>query len=112
MLKLSLKAYSFGDIEEKSAIKAECAEAIKKEKYSTIFTTTDGSNGMKDNIAMTQLSSEIVIQKTYELVPGLFKVKLDQIRRIVDTLKTVLMSRLSELKWSQDGLTENGDELK
>ena len=100
MLRLSVKAYSFGDVKERSIIKAECAEMIKKEAYAKVFNQTDGSVATKDNTSLISISNEVVTQAIYDLVAGLFKVKLDELRRLIDTLKTILMSRLSEMKLS------------
>lgn len=100
MLKLALKAYSFGDIKEKSAIKATCAKILREEKQAKIFTETEGSVGFKDKTATSQTSMEIITEAVYNLVSNLFKIKLDEIRRTIDILKTILMSRLSEAKLS------------
>lgn len=100
MLRLSIKAYSFGDVKERSIIKAECAEMLKKEAYAKSFNEVDGSVAAKDNATLIKISNEIVTQCIYDLVAGLFKVKLEEIRRLIDSLKTVLMSRLSEMKIS------------
>ena len=98
ILKLSIKAYSFGDIKEKAAIKAECAEMLKKEKYAIEFNKAEGSNAVRENTSILNISEEVVSQTIYDLVAGMYKVKLDEIRRIIDSLKTVLTSRLSEAK--------------
>lgn len=100
MLKLSIRSYSFGDVKERSAIKAECAEIIKKEAYAISFNSAEGSIAAKDNISILNVSNEIVSECIYNLVANLFKIKLDEIRRLIDTLKTILMSRLSEMKMS------------
>lgn len=100
MLRLSIKAYSFGDIKERSAIKAECAEMLKKEAYARSFTQTEGSVANKDNLTILQISNEIVTECIYDLIANLFKVKLEELRRLIDTLKTILTSRLSEMKMS------------
>lgn len=100
MLRLSVRAYSFGDVKERSAIKAECAEIIRKEAYAISFNSAEGSIAAKDNISTLKISNEIVSECIYNLVANLFKIKLDEIRRLIDTLKTILMSRLSEMKMS------------
>lgn len=100
MLKLSIRAYSFGDVKERSAIKAECAEIIKDEAYAVSFNSVDGSIAAKNNICVLKISNEIVSQCIYKLVANLFKIKLEETRRLIDTLKTILMSRLSEMKMS------------
>lgn len=98
MLQLSLKSYTFGDVKEKSAIKAECAEILRKEVYAKKFNETDGSVALRENTAIIETSNEIVAETVYNLVANLFKVKLDEMHRVVDVLKTILMSRLSEAK--------------
>lgn len=100
MLRLSIKAYSFGDVKEKSAIKAECAEILRKEAYAVSFNSAEGSVAAKDNTSTLKVSNEIVSECLYNLVANLFKIKLDETRRLIDTLKTILMSRLSEMKMS------------
>lgn len=96
--KLSLKAYQFGDVKEKSSLKAECAEALRKEAYAKEFSLGDGSVANKDTNATLNISNEIMVEAVYNLVASLFKTKLDELHRIVDTLKTVLMTRLQEAK--------------
>lgn len=98
ILKLSLKAYTLGDIKEKSALKAECAETLRKEAYAIKFTVTEGSVATKDNTATIETSNEIVVEAIYNSVSSLFKTKLDEIHRVVDSLKSVLMSRMQEAK--------------
>lgn len=98
MLQLSLKSYTFGDVKEKSAIKAECAEILRKETYAKKFNGTEGSVALRENTATIETSNEIIAETVYNLVANLFKVKLDEMHRIVDVLKTILMSRLSEAK--------------
>ena len=105
MLKLSIKAYSFGDVKERSAVKAECAEILKKEAYAISFNSSEGSVAVKDNNSVLSISNEIVTECIYNLVASLFKIKLDELRRIIDILKTILMSRLSEMKMSS-GITQ------
>ena len=100
MLRLSIKAYSFGDVKEKSAIKAECAEIVRKEAYAVSFNSAEGSVAAKDNTSTLKVSNEIESECLYNLVANLFKIKLDETRRLIDTLKTILMSRLSEMKMS------------
>lgn len=100
MLRLSLKAYSFCEIKEKSVIKAECAEMLRKEAYAKSFVSQEGSVALKDSNALISTSEEVVVEAVYDLVASLFKVKLEEIRRLIDTLKTILMSRLSEAKLS------------
>ena len=100
MLRLSIKAYSFGDVKEKSAIKAECAEILRKEAYAVSCNSAVGSVAAKDNTSTLKVSNEIVSECLYNLVANLFKIKLDETRRLIDTLKTILMSRLSEMKMS------------
>ena len=71
MLKLSIKAYSFGDVKERSAVKAECAEILKKEAYAISFNSSEGSVAVKDNNSVLSISNEIVTECIYNLVTNL-----------------------------------------
>lgn len=98
LLKLALKAYSFGEIKEKSALKAQCAKALKDEMYARQFNSADGSIEARKNTALIESSSEILAESLYDLVYSLLKTKADNINRVVDTLKSVLVSRAAEAK--------------
>lgn len=98
LLKLSLKSYSFGDLKEKASLKADCAEALKEEKLAVEFNKTEGSVAVRTNLATLAISDAILTEMIYKLVASLLKTKLDEIHRVVDTLKTILVSRLSEAK--------------
>ena len=69
------------------------------------FNSSEGSVAVKDNNSVLSISNEIVTECIYNLVASLFKIKLDELRRIIDILKTILMSRLSEMKMSS-GITQ------
>lgn len=111
ILKLSSKAFNFGDIKEKAGVKAEIAEMLKKERYAKEFNKAEGSVAVRENVSLLNISEEVITQAIYDLTAGLYKVKLDEIRRMIDSLKTVLMSRLSEAKLSAN-LNEGAEEYK
>lgn len=98
ILKLSLKTFSFGDVKEKSALKAECAEALRKEAYAIAFNGAEGSVAAKENAATIDTSDEILTETIYEVVANMFKTKLDECHRVVSALTTVLTSRMAEAK--------------
>ena len=98
MLKIAMASYTFSEIKEKSAFKAQCAEALRKESYANEFNSAVGSVAAKENTATVNISDEIIVENVYDLVASLLKTKLDEMHRVVDVLKTVLMSRLSEAK--------------
>ena len=102
MVKLSLKSYSFSEIKEKSVLKAECSEALRKEKYAIKFNGSDGTVAFKENNALIETTEEILVEAIYNLLSSLFKTKLDEIHRVVDVIKTVIMSRNAEEKMSKD----------
>lgn len=109
MLSLSLRAYSLAEIKEKAAMKAEVAEILKKEAYATEFNGADGTVAVRENLAQINVADEILAQTVNELVADILKVKLDEIHRMIDVLKTILMSRLSEAKLISvsDGVTND-----
>ena len=109
IIKLALKSYSFSEVKEKSVLKAECAEALRKEAYAIEYNKADGAVAARDNLATINTGDEILTEAIYNLVCSLFKTKLDEIHRVIDALKTVLMSRMTEAKLAGITSTELGD---
>lgn len=100
ILKLQLAVYSLSELRDRSGVKAICAEAIKKEAYASSYVLQEGTAGVKDSNTTLAISENIVAQCLYDLVASLVKTKVDQIQRMIDSLKTILMSRMQELKLS------------
>lgn len=98
LLRLSLRSYSFAEIKEKAQFKAVLGEAIRKEAYAKNFNTAEGTVAVRENLSIINTSSEIIAEELYTLVANMFKVKCDEVHRVVDTLKSVLMSRMQEAK--------------
>lgn len=98
LLKLSLRSYSFSEIKEKSAFKATLGETLRKEAYAKNFNLTEGTVAVRENTSVINTSAEILAEEIYTLVANMFKIKLDELHRVVDTLKSVLMSRMQEAK--------------
>ena len=100
MSKLTFRSYSFVGTKEKSALKAKCAETLKDEVYAKRFNALDGTVAVKQNIAQLDSSYELLSEIIYDTVSSTLKLKLDEIHRTVDVLKTTLLSRMSEAKLS------------
>lgn len=100
LLRLSMRAYSLGEFKEKATMKSELAETVRKQKYAIEFNGAEGSVAAKDNTAIISSAESVIVEVLYNLVSSLLKTKLDEAHRCVDTLKTILMSRLSEAKLS------------
>ena len=109
MLGLGIQAYTLAEIKEKASLKAEISEVIRKEAYATEFNGSEGTVAVRENLAQINISDEILAETVNNVVADILKVKLDEIHRIVDILKTVLMSRLSEAKLVSisDGVTND-----
>ena len=107
MLQIQMKAFEICEVKEKSALKAECAEAIKKEKFATSFNGATGTAGVKENTALLESSEETVVECLYNLVANLLKAKVDQLHKIVEVLKSILMSRMQEAKFMNIGATND-----
>lgn len=99
MLRTQLRAYEISELKDKTAVKAACAEAVRKEKYAKALLEADGTAGVKDNKAILASSEEIIVELLYELISNLLKTKLDELHRLTDTLKSILMSRMQEAKF-------------
>lgn len=107
LLMLQLKAYGIAEIKEKAALKAELAEILQKEHFAISFNGADGSAAVKDKLATIATSSEIVAEALYNLIASLLKTKLDAIHRLVDVLKSILMSRMQEQKFMNLGASND-----
>lgn len=105
ILRLQLKAFEISDIKEKSALKAELADALQKEKFAISFNSMDGTAAAKDKLALIETSGEVVAETLYNLVASLFKTKLNQCHRMIDCLKTILVGRMQETKFMNLGST-------
>lgn len=102
IVELSIHSYKLGEVKDKSAIKADIAEALRKEKYAIECTKSEGTKLDKDNKALLESSPQVVSEMLYNLIANLTKTKVDEIHRLVDSLKSILMSRMQELKMSMD----------
>ena len=102
LIKLSIRAFSFCEVKEKSVLKAQCAETLRKEKFALKFNETDGTSAFRENTALINSTEEVLVEAIYELASSLFKTKLDEIHRVVDTIKTIIMSRNAEEKLNRN----------
>lgn len=101
MLKLQLFVFQLSDLRDRTASKAACAEAVKKEAYASSFLAQEtGTAGQKDSSATLAISENTVVECLYELVASLVKTKVDMCLRLIDTLKSILMSKMAEAKIS------------
>ena len=98
MLRLSLKSYTFSEIKEKSAFKATLGEVTRKEHYAEMFNSSEGTVAVRENTATIQTGEWILAEEIFTLVANMLKTKLDEIHRVVNTLQTVLMTRMQEAK--------------
>ena len=101
IMQVSLKSFAFSEIKEKAAFKSELAETLRKEAHANAYGAAEGTAAAKENLAVLSTSSELLSEEIYDLVANLFKVKLDEAHRVVDSAKTVLMSRMQEAKLNQ-----------
>jgi hypothetical protein len=78
----------------------------RKEAYAAAYIGQEGTAGVKDSNTTLAISENIVAQCLYDLVASLVKTKVDQIHRMIDSLKSILMSRMQEAKISATSLAE------
>lgn len=112
MLNISLVSFSFSEIKEKSLLKANCAEALRKEAYAKEFIGSEGAVATKENNATLNISDEIMVEAIYDLVSSLFKTKLDEAHRIVDSIKSILVTRMQEQKFMTTSANDDPDSYK
>lgn len=102
MTNLSFRAYSLAEAKEHSLLKSGVAETLLDEKKAIEFNGADGTVDSRKNLAIINSSEEILVSLIYDTVGSLLKSKVDEVHRIVDTLKTVIMSRNAEMKITSD----------
>ena len=112
MLKLQLEAYRLSEIKEKSQLKADLSEALMKEKYAVTFNALEGAATVKDKLSQAEIADEVIAETLYDLMAALFKSKVDQLHRMVDVLKSILMSRMQETKFMNQGIAEDENSYK
>lgn len=112
MLKLQMEAYRLGELKEKSQLKADLAETLMKEKYAVTFNSLDGSAAIKDKLTQEAVSQEIVAENLYNLMASLIKTKVDSLHRMVDVLKSILMSRMQEAKLMNQGIADDANSYR
>ena len=102
LLRLQLAAFGLSELRDRSGAKATCAEAVRKEAYAVNYSELEGTAAAKDSAATLAISENIVAQCLYDLVASLVKTKLDATHRLIDTMKSILMSRMQEAKLSNN----------
>lgn len=112
MLRLQMEAYRLSEIREKSQLKADLAETLMKEKYAITFNSLDGSAAVKDKLTQAEVSKEVVAENVYNLMASLLKTKVDALHRMVDVLKSILMSRMQEAKLMNQGIADDVNSYK
>ena len=104
LLKLQLAAFGLSEMRDRAGAKATCAEAVRKEAYAVSYASQEGTAAAKDSATTLAIAANIVAQCLYDLVAALVKTKLDSTHRLIDTLKSILMSRMQEAKMSNSML--------
>lgn len=103
IIRLQLRCYELSEPKDKAAMKSNLSEALRKEKYSSALLEAEGTVNIKDTKATLASSEEIIVEALYELVASSLKTKLDGGFRLVDSLKSILMSRMQEAKFMNLG---------
>lgn len=102
VLSLSLSAYDLGELKDKTNMSREIASIIVDEAYATSYNAQVGTVAQRENSATLSISKEKATSTLFTLVANMIKTKLDEVHRIVDTLKNILISRASDRKLVED----------
>jgi len=98
ILSIATISYSFAEVKEYSMLKSVVAETLRKEAYANNFNSAEGTVAIRENTAILNSSGEIVADDVCQAVASILKTKSDELHRVVDALKTVLLARMSEAK--------------
>lgn len=95
---LSIAAYDLGELKDKSCWTSDLSEIIKDEAYAIHYNTADGPVAQRENSAVISISKENAVSSLYKMIAATLKTKLDEVHRLVDALKNILISRASDQK--------------
>lgn len=98
ILQLSIENYSFAESKDKSMLMRECALALLKENQAESFNSTVGTQAIRTNQSLMDTMDRQIVLMMQDSVATRLKSKLDESHRIVDSLKSVLISRNVENK--------------
>ena len=101
LFQLSLRAYRLGDIKDKTSFKADIAKTLRQHKYASSFNESEGTVAVRENKAFIESAEQLLVEGLHDLMSSMLRTKLDEIHRVVDTIKMILTTRLSEAKLSQ-----------
>lgn len=104
IIRLQLVSYQISEAKDKSSLKSALAESLREEAFAKSFNAADGTAAVKNNIALIESSQEVIVEALYNLVADLLKTKLDEVHRLIDALKSVLMSKMQELKLTMNAM--------
>lgn len=97
-LELAIANFYLSELREQSALKSDCAESVKKETQALEFNNASGTQAQKQNVAITSSNSEQMVALLYKNINSLFAVKLDESRRMINTITNILISRAADKK--------------
>lgn len=98
LFNLSITAFDLGELKDKSSWTYELAEIIKDEAFAISYNVSEGSVAQRNNNATITISKENAVSSLYKMISAILKTKLDECHRIVDALKSILISRASDQK--------------
>lgn len=98
ILKLSSEAYILNDVKERAGLRRELAEMLYKENVAKIVGSTSGTQKDKDSAAIIASTSEKMAELLHSRIESQLKTKILGINNVIENLKSVLISRISEDK--------------
>lgn len=111
ILQLSIENYYFAESKDKSMLMRECSLALLKEKQADTFNSTEGTQAVRTNQSIIDSKDRQIVLMLQDSVATHLKTKLDESHRIVDSLKSVLISRNMENKLKGESSNESPSDL-
>lgn len=96
--KLSMVAFDLAELRDKTSWNADIAEIIRDEAYAIAYNTSDGPVAQRTNNATIAISKDTAISSLKKMVSSRLKSSLDETHRLIDSLKSQLISRASDQK--------------
>lgn len=98
IFKLSTLSFDLGELRDKAVWTSDIADIIKDEAFAISYNTSEGAVAQRNNNATITISKESAVTSLYKVISSILKTRLDESHRLVDSLKSILISRASDQK--------------
>ncbi len=98
IFKLSTLSFDLGELRDKAVWTADVSDIIKDETFAMEYNCSEGAVAQRTNNATIKISKESAVTSLNKVISAILKTRLDETHRLIDSLKSILISRASDQK--------------